>query len=77
MKEIFHLNIQTEKKDYNLYFEDKDTAENTVKFLTEYLVKEPSTKLKINATVHKVYSKETILEDFLFALDLVKMEGKN
>jgi len=45
-----------------LYFEDKETAENTAEFLKTMLIDKPNEKLKIKASIHEVLSKESAAE---------------
>jgi len=70
MKEVFHLNIKIGEIDSDLYFEDQDTAESVAGWLNENLTKDAKKLLKITATFHEVYSKDTAMENILFGMGL-------
>ena len=77
MKRVFHLNIQIGKINSDLYFEDMESAECTAEFLKEMLTKNAKVQLKINATIHEVYSKEAAAENIRTGLCLVQFSSKN
>jgi len=73
MKHVFHLNVKFDKINSDLYFEDKDTAERIIEFLTMVL----SEKVKITGTIEKVHSRETVMEDVIKELNFGKFCGSN
>jgi len=76
MKKVFHLNIKLEDIDFDLYFEDQDTAERTVAMLEGSLTNKAKKLLKITANVCEVYSKDTAMEQILLGFGLADA-GKN
>ena len=76
MKQVFQLNVQFGKINTDLYFEDKETAENTATLLKE-ISKGNTTTMKINATIHQVLSKEAAAENVRTGLWLIQFGGKN
>ena len=77
MKQVFQLNIQFGEINTDMYFEDKETAENTAIFLKEISKENVKTPMKINATIHQVLSKDAIAENVRNGLWLIQFSGKN
>ena len=77
MKQVFQLNIQFGKINTDLYFEDKETAENTAILLKKMVKENTKDQLKISATIHQVLSKETVAENVRTGLWLIQFSGKN
>jgi mannitol/fructose-specific phosphotransferase system IIA component (Ntr-type) len=77
MNHVFQLNIQFGEINTDLYFEDKETAENTATFLKKILMENAKDQLKISATIHQVLSKETVAENLKNGLWLAQFSGKN
>lgn len=77
MNKVFHLNVQFGKINTDLYFEDKETAENIATLLKEISKGNAKTPMKINATIHQVLSKEAVAENVRTGLWLIQFSGKN
>jgi len=77
MKQVFQLNVQFGKINTDLYFEDKEIAENTATFLKTMLKENAKDQLKISATIHQVLSKEAVAENVRNGLWLIQFSGKN
>jgi len=60
-----------------LYFEDQKTADKTVDFLNKLLTDEAKEKIKYEAEIHEVFSKETAMEQILMGLGMTKPDGIN
>ena len=65
MKQVFRLIVKIEDIDVDLYFEDQNTAEKTVDFLTKQLTDKAKRKIKFVAEVHEVYSKDSAIEQIM------------
>jgi len=70
MKQVFRLIVQIEDFEADLYFEDQDTAEKTLDFLSNLLTDKAKRKLNIVAEIHEVYSKDTAIEQIIKSLGM-------
>jgi len=77
MKKVFQLSVQFKNISTDLYFEDKETAENTAEFLKTMLIDKPNEELKIKASIHEVLSKESAAEYIKKGLLLSLFGNKN
>ena len=77
MKKVFQLTVQFKSISTDMYFEDKETAENTAEFLKKMLIDKPNEELKIKATIHEVISKESASEYIKKGLWLSLFGNKN
>jgi len=77
MKKVFRLIVKIEDIDVDLYFEDQKTADKTVDFLNKLLTDEAKEKIKYEAEIHEVFSKETAMEQILMGLGMTKPDGIN
>ena len=77
MKQVFLLNVQFGKINTDLYFEDKETAENTAILLKKMVKENTKDQLKISATIHQVLSKDAVTENLKNGLWLSQFSGKN
>jgi mannitol/fructose-specific phosphotransferase system IIA component (Ntr-type) len=77
MKQVFQLSIQFGKINTDLYFEGRETAENTAAFLKKMAKENTKDQLKISASIHQVLSKEAVAENLKNGLWLSLFSGKN
>ena len=76
MLKVFHLVVHLDDKTTDLYFEDQDTANRTIKYL-EFLAKSADKPIQIEAIVQEVYSRETTIEKVVMALNFKRFLGPN
>jgi hypothetical protein len=77
MKQVFKLIVKIEDIDVDLYFEDQKTADKTVEFLNKLLTDEAKEKIKYEAEIHEVFSKETAMEQILMGLGMTNPDEIN
>ena len=61
MSQVYHLVVHWGEKKSDLYFEDKDTAESVVEFIS-LMAKNGPIPLRIEAIEQEVYSRDTAIE---------------
>jgi len=71
MKLVYHLNIQLDEVNSDFYFENQKVADGTITFLNSMLTEEAKKKLKITATIHKVYTGIKVAEEFIKGMELL------
>ena len=71
MKQVFRLIVQIESLNVDLYFEDENSVEKTVDYLTNQLTDKAKKKIKFAAEIHEVYSKDTAIEQIIQNLGLL------
>ena len=70
MKQVFRLIVQIEGLKVDLYFEDENSVEKTVAFLSNQMTDKAKKKIKFAAEIHEVYSKDTAIEQIIQNLKL-------
>ena len=76
-KKVFRLNIKFQDKNFDLFFQDQDTADRMIAFLNEGIVKKSDVEITITPTIEKVLSREDTIEDIIKGLSIIGMFGEN
>ena len=73
-KEIFKLSIKISHIENALYFEDKETAEKMASFLMQILKKKYKKQMRIEASVHTLLDRVTVIDSLALAFGFSEKE---